>query len=103
MNNFETYFIKNKEKGFKHNVGLWLNECEDSKLFEGTPTDAKIYLFYHPDSNICQHPKCNKVTKFVSIGAGFNKTCCRDHSAELRRLHKWGVLERNLVPQNDTI
>lgn len=99
MNNFEKYFLTNIRRGFKKNLKLWMEECEDYKKFKEVPTAEEVYLFYNPQSNLCQHPDCNKETPFKSIVKGFKETCCRIHAMELTSLKKYGVRYKSQLPE----
>ena len=99
MNDFEKYFLKPKSRGFKKNLLTWKNECIDYNNFEGDENNEEIYKFYHPTEGQCQHPECNKKTKFISLGRGFKETCCRKHSMELTSLRKYGVKYKSQLPE----
>ncbi len=71
MDNFIEYFIRPKSKGFKKNLEKWKLECSDYKMFVDIDEAKNIYLFYHINKGVCQHPECNKETKFISLGRGF--------------------------------
>jgi len=99
MNNFELFFKLKFNKGFSKNFEIWKNECEDYSKFTGNKSAEEVYLFYNPDSNICQHPDCNSKTRFITIVRGFDETCCRVHSMELTSLRKYGVRYKSQSPE----
>jgi len=99
MDNFIKYFIKPKSKGFKKNLELWKLNCIDYKKYKDGDNPEDIFLFYHNEAGFCQHPECNKKTKFISLGRGFKETCCRIHSMELTSLRKYGVKYKSQLPE----
>lgn len=99
MDNFTKYFIKPRSRGFKKNLAIWKDECKDSENYNNIDEAKNIYLFYHVNEGICQHPECNKETKFISLGRGFKDTCSRVHSMELTSLNKYGVKYKSQLPE----
>lgn len=99
MTNLEKYFIKPRSRGFKANFLKWKRECDDYIGYQGEEKEQDILLFYKPNDGKCQHPECDKETKFISIGRGFKETCSRVHSMELTSLRKYGVKYKSQLPE----
>lgn len=57
------------------------------------------YFLKTGNNGECQYNGCTKKTTFISFKKGYNSGCCRDHSARVNNLKKYGV--ENVMQNED--